>query len=80
MSEVIMDSKGRILIPEKVRKKAGLVAGTKLKVSTRDQVVVIRKSVSPEQFIRDTNGIIKSTSPVKHIDPLKLKEMWNVRL
>jgi len=75
-----MDSKGRVLIPEKVRKKAGLVAGTKLRVSSEDQVVVIRKSVEPEQFIREMKGVIRRGSRVKHTDPLKLKEIWNPKL
>lgn len=80
MSEAVMDSKGRVLIPERVRKKAGLVAGTKLRVSAHDQVITIRKSMSPEQFIRETKGVIKTGVPGKRVDPLKLKEIWNPRV
>jgi bifunctional DNA-binding transcriptional regulator/antitoxin component of YhaV-PrlF toxin-antitoxin module len=80
LSEAVMDSKGRVLIPEKVRKKAGLISGTKLKVSSQNHVVTIRKSMDPEQFIRETNGTIKGHSPVKVTDSLKLKEIWTTKL
>jgi len=76
LSEAVMDSKGRVLIPEKVRKKAGLVAGTRLKVSTQNRVVTIRKSMDPEQFIREKSGVIKNHPPAKATDPLKLKDIW----
>lgn len=32
MSEVVVDSKGRIVIPEDVRKKLGLRSGSRVKV------------------------------------------------
>jgi len=76
MSQVTLDSKGRILIPENIRKKAGITAGSRVRVSVDDGVVIIRKSVGPEEFIRETKGVIKKGSPVKIVDPLKLKEIW----
>ncbi len=76
LSEVVLDSKGRVLIPEKIRKKAGISAGSKVRVTVSDNTVMITKSVTPEEFIRDTEGIIKSGSPVKVANPLKLKEIW----
>ena len=77
MTESVLDSKGRVLIPEEVRKKAKLTAGSKLKLRLeRDDAVKITKSIPPKQFIQELEGMIKKGSPVKKEDPLKLKEIW----
>jgi hypothetical protein len=40
---------------------------------------VIKKSIGPEEFIRNTEGVIKRGSKVKVADPLELKEIWGER-
>jgi len=79
LSEAVVDSKGRVLIPEKIRKKVGIVAGTKLRISTQDRVVILTMSKDPSEFIHETEGVIKGDSRVKASDPLKLKEIWTTR-
>ncbi len=77
LAESVLDSKGRVLIPEQLRKKAGLTAGSKLKLRLEgDNTVKITKSIPPKQFIQELEGVIKKGSPVKREDPLKLKEIW----
>jgi AbrB family looped-hinge helix DNA binding protein len=77
MAESVLDSKGRVLIPEEVRKKAKLTTGSKLKLRLeRDDSVKIIKSIPPKQFIQDLEGAIKKGSLVKKVDPLNLKEIW----
>ncbi len=81
MSETALDSKGRVLIPEKIRKQAGLAAGTQVRISVvKDSIVTIRKAKDPKDFIREFQGMIKEGSPArKGEDPLKLKEIWGKR-
>jgi AbrB family looped-hinge helix DNA binding protein len=76
VSEVTLDSKGRVLIPNEIRKKTGLTAGSKLRVSASGNEIIIRKSIEPKDFIREMQGVIKKGSKVKRLDPLKLKEIW----
>jgi bifunctional DNA-binding transcriptional regulator/antitoxin component of YhaV-PrlF toxin-antitoxin module len=77
MTESVLDSKGRVLIPEEMRKKARLTTGSKLKLRLEGaDTLKITKSIPPKQFIEDLEGVIKKGSPVKKEDPLKLKEIW----
>ena len=77
MTESVLDSKGRVLIPEEVRKKAKLIPGSKLKLRIEgDNTVKITKSIPPKQFIQELEGVIKRGSSLKKEDPLKLKEIW----
>lgn len=77
MTESVLDSKGRVLIPEEVRKKAKLTTGTKLKLRLeRDDTVKMTKSIHPKQFIQELEGVIKKGSLAKKEDPLNLKEIW----
>ncbi|MFQ6134571.1 MAG: AbrB/MazE/SpoVT family DNA-binding domain-containing protein [Nitrososphaerales archaeon] len=76
MEEAKLDSKGRIVIPERVRRKVGFRGGSKLKVRVEHESVVITKSVTPKEFIEEMEGFLKEDSPVQASDPLKLKEIW----
>jgi len=76
VSKVTLDSKGRVLIPDEIRKRAGLATGSKWRVSATTNAIVIRKRVEPEDFIRQTRGALKKDSKAKKVDPLKLKEIW----
>jgi AbrB family looped-hinge helix DNA binding protein len=77
MSESILDSKGRVLIPKELRIKARLTTGSKLKLSLEDgNTLKITKSMPPKRFIEELEGAIKKGSSVKREDPLKLKEIW----
>ena len=77
-----MDSKGRIVIPEDVRKELGLNKGSRVRVRLEKNgtggglAVVLTKSVGPDEFIRRTQGILKKESRAKAADPLRLKEIW----
>jgi len=76
MSEVVVDSKGRIVIPEDVRKKLGLRSGSRVKVRVEQGAVVITKGVEAKEFIKEMEGFLKEGSPVQATDPLRLKEIW----
>ena len=76
MSEVVVDSKGRIVIPEDIRKKVGLGSGSRVKVRVERGAVVITKGVEAKEFTKEMEGFLKKGSPVRATDPLKLKEIW----
>jgi AbrB family looped-hinge helix DNA binding protein len=77
-----MDSKGRIVIPEDVRKELGLTEGSRVRIRLEKSsagsgsTMVLTKSVGPNEFIRRTEGVLKKESRAKAADPLRLKEIW----
>jgi AbrB family looped-hinge helix DNA binding protein len=74
IEEVIIDSKGRVLIPKGFRDKVGLKTGGKARLKIEKEKIVIIPPTSPEEFIREMEGCIKEGTP--KIDPLRLKKMW----
>lgn len=82
LNEATIDSEGRIVIPEGVRKELGLNEGSRIRVRLEKSsagggtAVVLTKSVGPDEFIRRTEGALKKQSRAKAADPLKLKEIW----
>ncbi len=76
--EVIVDEKGRILIPKEAREKVGLQAGGKAKLRIENEKIIITPPVSPEEFIKELEGCIKEGTSV--IDPLELKKMWEQKM
>jgi AbrB family looped-hinge helix DNA binding protein len=73
-----MDSKGRIVIPDEVRKELGLTSGSRVRISvTEDNSIIVMKSgLNPQEFIKQTEGLLKRGSEAKVADPLRLKEVW----
>lgn len=82
MNEATIDSKGRIVIPEEVRKELGLNEGTRVRLRLEKgsagigSTVVLTKSLGPDEFIRRAEGALKRDSGAKASDPLRLKEIW----
>lgn len=79
MSSIVVDDKGRMIIPEDVRRKVGIRKGSKVKVSLKEDKVVIIPTLDEKQFIAKMEGFIKEGSRIQKQDPLKLKEIWMVR-
>ncbi len=71
-----VDDKGRIILPEAVRKKLGMRKGSKVKVGLKGDKVVIASTIDSKQFIDKMEAFIKEGSKIEKIDPLKLKEIW----
>jgi AbrB family looped-hinge helix DNA binding protein len=82
LNEATMDSKGRIVIPEGVRKELGLNEGSRIRLrlekssASGGPAVIVTKSVGPDEFIKRTEGVLKKESRAKAADPLRLKEIW----
>ncbi len=73
MPETILDEKGRVAIPKKIREQLGLRAGARMTVATEDKKVVLSLPVSPEEFVREMEAFVKTD--LKE-DPMKTKRTW----
>jgi AbrB family looped-hinge helix DNA binding protein len=76
MEESVIDGKGRVVIPQRLRERAGLREGARVRLSVEGGRITIAKPVSPAEFIREMEGCIKEGSPVPRVDPLGLKRIW----
>jgi len=74
VEEVVVDDRGRVLIPKHMRESLGLQPGRQARLEMEDGRLIITPPTSPEEFIREMEGCIKKGTPT--MDPLKLKEIW----
>lgn len=72
--DVIIDDKGRILIPKQAREKIGLQVGGKARLKIENNKIVIMAPITPEDFITELEGCIKEGAPT--VNPLDIKKMW----
>jgi len=76
VEDTVIDDKGRIAIPKRLREELDLREGSKVKLLSEDGKIVIMKPMTPNEFIREMEGFIKEGSTVQKANPLKLKEIW----
>ena len=77
MTETTIDSKGRIVIPQEVRRRLRLAEGSRVEVRVaEDGSIIVMSSVGPAEFFKRTEGLLKRGSKAKAADPLRLKEIW----
>jgi AbrB family looped-hinge helix DNA binding protein len=76
VEEAIVDKKGRIVIPARLRQGLGLREGTKVKLALEEGKILIMRPVPPEEFIHEMEGCIKEDFPIPKINPLELKKIW----
>lgn len=76
VEESIIDDKGRVAIPKRLREKLDLREGSKVKMVSENGKIVIMKPLTPNEFIHEMEGFIKEGSTVQKANPLKLKEIW----
>ena len=74
MDEVVVDDRGRILIPKEMRDRLGLRKGNRAKVEVLDGKLILMPLVSAARFIEEMEGCIREGEPAT--DPMRLKEMW----
>jgi AbrB family looped-hinge helix DNA binding protein len=68
--KVSIDEKGRITIPQDLRKKLGLTAGVELNLSIINNFLIIKKALSAKEFNEFSDNISESlrqetNSPIK---------------
>jgi AbrB family looped-hinge helix DNA binding protein len=77
MGETVLDEKGRVAIPKKIREQLGLRTGARMTVVTEGKRVVLSLPVSPEEFVREMEGFVKTE--LKE-DPLRAKRIWEPKV
>jgi AbrB family looped-hinge helix DNA binding protein len=76
LARTIVDEKGRIILPKRLRLGLGLTEGSQVSVQLQKERLIISKVVNPDDFIRDMEGFVKKDSPLPLLDPLSLKRIW----
>jgi AbrB family looped-hinge helix DNA binding protein len=76
VDESVMDDKGRVAIPKRLRDELDLREGSKVKIVSENGKIVIMKPLTPDEFINEMEGFIKEGSKVQKTASLKLKEIW----
>lgn len=76
VEEAVVDKKGRIVIPRHLREGLGLREGAKVRLTLEEEKILITRPITPEKFIHEMEGCIKEDSPVRKINPLELKKIW----
>ena len=81
-----VDSKGRIVLPQDVRERLGIVPGTEVDVHEEDGKVVVEPEDDPEQILDRMEQLIEETSskgakrtPLDGADPIARKHRDAVR-
>jgi AbrB family looped-hinge helix DNA binding protein len=76
LSRSVVDEKGRIILPKRLRSGLGLLEGSQVSVELEDERLIVSKIMDPDEFIRDMEGFIKDDSTLPLADPLSLKRIW----
>lgn len=79
MVEAVIDRKGRVVIPRRLREKLGLHEGAEVRLMVEGGRIALVKPVSAGEFIRDMEGFVREASPLPKRDPMLLKEIWESR-
>ena len=73
--KVSMDEKGRITIPQELRRKLGLTAGVELNLSIIKDFLLIKKVLSAKEFEKLSDNISESLRQETN-SPIKLETLF----
>ena len=74
-NESTLDEKGRIIIPASIRSQMNLKPGEKLFFHVLDDSIIIKSEVSPENFIKDAQGLREEIKEIKQ-KPIKFVKLF----
>ena len=57
-----VDSKGRVVLPQEVRDRLGITAGTEVEIHEEDGKAVVKPEDDPEQIIECMEQLVEETS------------------
>ncbi|ARS89765.1 AbrB/MazE/SpoVT family DNA-binding domain-containing protein [Natrarchaeobaculum aegyptiacum] len=84
---VTVDSKGRIVLPQEVRKRLGIEPGTEVEVHEEDGKAVVEPEDDPERILERMERLVEETAPGRgetttlenDVDPIARKHREAVR-
>jgi len=71
MTTTVIDDKGRIQIPERIRKELSLKSREEFEVKTEGRKITLLPSIKPEVFIARMEGKIKSGNRTNSPEEIK---------
>lgn len=71
-NDVILEERGRILIPKVLREKLRMKPGQRLHIESKGDEIVIKPASDVDRFFRELRGCVKGSK----VDPLELKRIW----
>lgn len=74
MGNIVVDDRGRILIPKDIRNKIGLRPGQQIRIQLQDNAALITPT-SNKETLKQLKGCVKTSN----LDPLTLKNLWGVK-
>ncbi len=72
MGEAVIDERGRIVIPSKIRAQLKLRPEQRLRIERHGQDLILHPAVNPEEFIRELKGCVTKTK----VGLEELKQIW----
>ena len=75
-AESKIDSKGRVCIPNEIRKLLNLKSGEKLLFQVQDDKIIIRKSTSMEDFIKKSENFSEKLKGITK-EPIEFKKIFD---
>ena len=76
MTTAVVDEKGRIVVPKRIRDEMRISEGSRVSVEIEKERLVVSKAVEPDEFIMEMEGFVRKSSRVPLADPISLKRIW----
>ena len=74
-AESKIDDKGRVCIPNEIRKMLNLKSGEKILFQVQDDKIILRKSISMEEFIKKSEDFSEKLKGITK-EPIEFKKMF----
>ncbi len=74
-AESKIDDKGRVCIPNEIRKMLNLKPGEKILFQVQDDKIILRKSSSMEEFIKKSENFSEKLKKITK-EPIEFKKMF----
>ena len=75
-AESKIDDKGRVCIPNEIRKLLNLKSGEKILFQVQDDKIILRKSSSIEEFIKKSEAFSEKLKDITK-KPIEFKKMFD---
>lgn len=75
MGEIVIDDRGRVVIPKGIRERLDLKPNQRLRVWLREREIILKPTVDTEQFIAELKGCVHGS----RIKPSELKDIWGAK-
>lgn len=76
MTTSVVDNKGRIVVPKRLRNEMRIGEGSRVSVQIEKERLVVSRAVDPDEFVSEMEGFVQKGSSVPLVDPLALKRIW----